>query len=90
MVPASFEESNCVLGRPAELNDDECTCLSVLMTETVSGTPVVISCHKLTTGELEEIQRTGRVWLTVIGQGMPPVVLNGIKPFYINPPLAAG
>lgn len=30
--------------------------------------------------ELDEVNRTGKVWLTVYGASMPPVILDGIKP----------
>jgi hypothetical protein len=43
--------------------------------------PIIISCYKLTEEELEEINRTKRVWLTVISHRMPPVALTGMKPF---------
>lgn len=81
MVPASFDESNAVLGRPANMGTDECECLSVLRTETSEGTPVVVSCWKCTPEELEEIKRTGRVWLVIYGVTMPPAALCGAKPF---------
>ncbi len=81
MIATSFDESNVVLGRPEGMSDDECSCLSVLRTETDGGTPVVVSCWKLTADELQEIIRTGRVWLTVCGQTMPPVTVDGKRPF---------
>ena len=80
MIPANFEESNMVLNRPDEMTSDDCDPLSVCKTETVDGFPVVISCWKVTQEELEEIQKTGRVWLTVYGHTMPPVIL-GNKPW---------
>jgi hypothetical protein len=52
-----------------------------LRTVTSDEMPVVISCWKVTQEELEEIQRTGRVWLMVYGVTMPPVVLCGVRPF---------
>lgn len=80
MIPTSFTESDAVLGRPQYMTDDECSCLSILRTTTTDGTPVVLSCWKLTAEELEEVNRTGRVWLTVVGQTMPPVMVDGVKP----------
>lgn len=41
---------------------------------------LVVSCWKLTREELEEVNRTGKIWLTVLGASMPPVILDGIKP----------
>lgn len=81
MVPTSFEESNDVLGKPPSMSDDECSCLSILRVENNNGLPMVISCWKMTKEELEEVNRTGRVWLGVCGVTMPPVIVTGIKPF---------
>ena len=43
--------------------------------------PVVISCWKLTKEELDLINKTGRVYLTVLGETMPPVALDVEKWF---------
>lgn len=80
MVPCSFDESNLVLSRPESMGADECEALSVLRTQTHSGAPIILSCWKLTTAELAELNRTGRVWLLVYGQTMPPVALTAEKP----------
>lgn len=89
MVPCDFAESNLVLDKPPSMTRDECTPLSVLYTKTADDKPVVISCWKLTRDELDEIIRTGRVWLTVYGSGMPPVALGTDKPFETVPEEAA-
>jgi hypothetical protein len=79
--PSSFDESNHVLSRPMSMTDEECVPLSVLQTETEDGHPVTVSCWKLTEEELQEINRTGRVWLMVCGDSIPPVAVCGQKPF---------
>lgn len=81
MVPASFPESNVALDPPPGMSLDDCEALSVLRTQTAQGHPVVISCWKLTREELDEVGRTGRVWLLVYGQTMPPCALDGHQPF---------
>lgn len=86
MVPCSFDESNAVFGRPSTMNDEECVALSALQTATDKGLPVVVSCWKLTIEELEQVNRTGRIWLTICGDMMPPVCLDGFKPFSPNQP----
>jgi hypothetical protein len=80
MVPSGFEESNTVLSKPDDMLHDDCECLSVLRTKDASGVPVVVSCWKPTQEEIDEITRTGRVWLVVLGHTMPPVSLCGQKP----------
>lgn len=80
MVPASFEESNLVLDKPPEMSYDQCDALSVALANQ-NGMPVVISCWKPTKEELEEITRTGRVWLIITGRTMPPASVSGHNPF---------
>lgn len=81
MWPASFPESNVALSKPKDMTDEECTPLSVFRGYDTEGTPVLISCWKLTKEEMEEISKTGRVWLCIYGHGMPPVALGTTDPF---------
>ena len=81
MIPASFEESNDYLNPPPGMDLENCSVLSVHRGNTLDGTTVVISCWKLTKEELEEVNRTGRVWLGVMGVTMPPVWIVAEKPF---------
>ena len=81
MIPTSFDESDAFLGPPPGVSDEDCESLSIKRAVTPQGQPVVISCWKMTREELEEVNRTGRVWLLIWGQTMPPAALAGIKPF---------
>lgn len=81
MIASGFDQENAVLGAPLGMSADECEPLSVWRGELESGVPVVISCWKITAEELEEIKRTGRVWLMVMGTTMPPVYLKGVSPW---------
>lgn len=80
MVPASFSQSNDVLDKPPAMTYEECEALSVWR-GVHNGFPLVVSCWKPTAAELEEIARTGRVWLLVYGPTMLPSVLSGHNPF---------
>lgn len=80
-VPTSFEESDAYLNRPSEMSEEECDPLPIKRLKSSSGIPLVTSCWKFTKEELEEINRTGRVWLTIAGDTMPPAALDGVKPF---------
>ena len=77
MVPASFDESNAVLDKPPLMAN--CEALSILRTK-VNGGPCVVSCWKMSAEERDEIIRTGRVWLMIAGNTMPPAALCGFKP----------
>lgn len=81
MELSSFDESNVVLDKPDNMSYEECSPASVFRGKNESGQPVVISCWKPTREELEEIQRTGRVWLTVLDFTMPPAYVSGVSPW---------
>ena len=81
MIATSFDEETNVLEKPPNMSVDDCEPLPVWRGLLTNGLPVTISCWKFTKEEMEEIQKTGRLWLMVLGEGMPPVHLNGISPF---------
>jgi hypothetical protein len=81
MIPSGFDESNDFLSQPEGMTVEECVPLCVWRGDIDNGIPVVISCWKPTQAELDEIQRTGRVWLMVWGHTMPPVAISGDYPF---------
>lgn len=81
-----FDEANTSLGPPAGMTEDQVQTLRVLRAVHADGQPVVISCFKLTAEELAEVNRTGRVWLGVLGTSMPPVWVLGTKPFETKEP----
>lgn len=81
MIPTAFDEENMVLNKPNAMTANQCEALSVYRGQYVDGTPVVISCWKMTAEEMEEVKRTGRIWLTVMGATMPPAHLSGVHPF---------
>ncbi len=81
MIASAFDEENGVLDPPPGVDLDDVLCLSVYRGAMSDGTPVVISCWKPTAEEWAEMQRTGRVWLLIQGQTMPPATLTGTNPF---------
>jgi hypothetical protein len=73
MIAASFDESNTVLDPPPGVSPEDVSILSVwsfareyARGPLEDGTPVVISCWKPTKEEMEEIVRTGRIWVMVM------------------------
>lgn len=81
VFPTSFEESDSVLDKPEGSSYDQCEPLAIKRVVTPDGIPCVVSCWKATQEELDEIVRTGRVWLTVWGNTMPPACVSGSTPF---------
>lgn len=75
-LPWDFQESNLVLMPPEGSEPGECVPLPTRRTP--DGR--ITSCWKLTDAELEEIARTGVVWLSVwSGHTAPPVYLTAVK-----------
>jgi len=81
MQPSNFDRANTNLGPPDGVGEEECGTLRVWRGSDDIGRDVVISCWKPTQDEIEEIQRTGRVWLWVWGKSAPPVGLDGFSPW---------
>jgi hypothetical protein len=81
-VACGFSEANFVLSAPPGMEED-CDALQVLRME-IEGRPVVVSAWKVTADELAEINRTGRIWLILFGQTMPPACVCGEKPFSVE------
>ncbi len=78
----AFEGADHVMSKPDDMTADECFALAT-QPVTVYDRPSYLSCWKLTKEELEEINKTGRVWLICVNV-MPPVMVMGIKPQIIN------
>lgn len=66
-----FEGANKIFRAPPD--DPECTDL-----ETFQHDAGIVSCWRLTEEELEEVNKTGVVWLQVFGKGTPPVCVSGL------------
>jgi len=84
MVPTAFDEENDVLDPPVGMTQDEVQSLSVYRGHYPDGTPIIISCWKLTEGELDEIKKTGRIWLHLMGHTMPPACVSVNYPFEVK------
>lgn len=81
MIPVAFDEENTILQTPPGTPIENCEAISVFAGPNEGGYPVIVSCWKMTREEVDEVQRTGRIWMTVLGYGMQPVVLSGTSPF---------
>ena len=81
MFAADFAESNDVIDKPADMDRDDCEALCVFRGTDTKGQNVTISCWKPTAAELEEINRTGRVWVWHFGNYVQPHSVGGHNPF---------
>lgn len=80
MEPCNFEHSNLVL-QPPPGGEAWCNPLFALRTKNEDGRPVVITCWKPTQAEIDEIQRTGRLWVMSVGTTIFPISLHATPPF---------
>lgn len=82
-TPCSFAESNNVLSIKEDSPIQGIEPLSVFQGPLTNDIPVTISCWKLSQEELDEINRTKRVWVIVLGLTTFPLMIDGIAPkFY--------
>ena len=77
-TPIHFPQANTVWkGWEA---DDQREAVGDLQAYRDESTNRTTSCWALSLAELAEVQRTGKVWLQVVGQH-PPVYVGGADPF---------
>lgn len=81
MFPTDFDESNIVFDKPPDMTRDECDPINVASAVDSEGNPILVTCWKPTAEELEEINRTGRIWCLHWGTQLQPHSLAGTNPF---------
>jgi hypothetical protein len=81
MLPTTFKGGNLVFTKPRGWTDEQCMDLPVFKGLNTDGIPVIISCWKFSKEDLELIKKTGEIYLSITGQGMPPVSLFTENPF---------
>jgi len=81
MIPVDFKEANFTFTRPKSMTDEQCGDLRVWKGYDLAGFPIIVSCWRLSKEDLEEINRTGKIWLSVTSEVTPPVSLFTEYPF---------
>lgn len=86
MLPVDFPARNFVYQKPEGWTDEQCSDLPVWkgsapIDDHGNTAPTIISCWKLSKEDLEEIQKTGVIWLSISNTGVPPVSLFTENPF---------
>ena len=90
MLPIAFAESNRVFTKPDSMTDEQCMDLPVWQgkvphDEAGNTYPAFIACWRLSKEDLEEIQKTGVVWVSITGHCLPPHSLFTENPFTNTP-----
>lgn len=81
MMPIQFPESNFTFEKPKGMTDEQCLPLSVFKGKNPDDFPVIISKWQLSKEDLEEINKTGTIWLQVLGEVTPPIGIFTEYPF---------
>lgn len=85
MKPVDFPEKNFTFGPPPGVSEAEVGNMPCYKGKESDGWPVIISAWKPTTEELEEINRTGLVWVRNYSTGMHPISISGHTPWPKEP-----
>lgn len=79
-TPANFAQANNVLGRPANMTEEQCGGLPCLHYYDVDGFPEVLSFWKFTDEELTEILKNGGVYVSQLGVTIAPFSVSAVFP----------
>jgi len=82
MTPVKFKEQNQQLGPPPGMSEEECQPLPVF-----TDGKQCISCWELSKEDIEKVNKTGRIWLSVMsGLTQPPVWLSTEETVFVDQP----
>ena len=81
MLPTNFEEANFTFGKPENMSDEQCLGLRVFKGSDLDGFPVIVSKWLPNKEDIEAIVKGEPIFLTITGEGMPPVSLQTENPF---------
>lgn len=80
MEPISFDNANCVMGPPDGMTEDDVRSVTAFHALDEEGHHIIVTCWRVTPVEIEEIRRTGRIWMTQMGI-MAPTILAANPPW---------
>lgn len=81
MDAVEFKEQNLVFRKPNDMTDKQCRSLPVYKGKTDEGYPIIVSCWKLSEEDLEEVKKSGLIYLSMLSEGIQPVALSVASPF---------
>lgn len=81
MEPSNFDGSNAIYGPPRGMSESEVRSIFAYHGPVYDwpGTNNTVVCWKPRQDEIDEIQRTGQVWIVMMG-GLAPHFVTGHKP----------
>lgn len=81
MNPIDFKESNVWLGAGDNPGTEGMPVSKCLQNIDGAWYPSIVSKWKLSPEEIQRVQETGEIYLSVLGPGTPPVMLTPLNPF---------
>lgn len=79
--PIKFQQANDVLLPPENMTEEQCATLPIFRGKTSDMiSDCVVSCWQLSDEELEEVKRTGKVFVGALGKTHPPIFIMGKFP----------
>lgn len=80
--PMPFREANGTLVPPQQdTPGTRILEMPICWTSTPAGVPCVVSCWRFTKPELDRLNETGNLWVTIIGATLPPIAIEVNSPF---------
>ncbi|HXS55739.1 MAG TPA: hypothetical protein VN726_06420 [Hanamia sp.] len=81
MLPKDFKEANFTFTKPQSMTDEQCDSLRVFKGKYPDGVPCIISKWQPNKEDIEAINNGEAIYLSIVGEGMPPVILFTENPF---------
>lgn len=82
MKPVDFPNRNFIYQKPPNMTDEECSPLPVFKGRDEMNYPVVISCWDLSEQDMEQLRKTGKIYLMMYTAGpICPVCVTPFPPF---------
>ena len=80
MIPTKFPECNTLFGPPEEFEESQVqkifACRGIVRQGNLDGMPFIVMGYKPTPEELEELKEGGTIYLSIIGDLLPPHLLT--------------
>ena len=84
MESANFDQSNIILGPPDGLTEDDVKTIHAFKGVRNLGdhkSTVHVVCYKPSREDMVRMERTGRLWVQVLGDNYPPISMSSMNPF---------
>lgn len=81
MMPHHFKEANTIYTKPQGWTDEDCSSISACVATVGNGDKVIVTFWKPSYEDIQAIMAGGGIYMTVFGNGLPPISLTTESPF---------